>query len=271
MANRAWVLPSFQLEKQVVRLYAQIKFGAAEVDQITFAALASTGDGDYFVVTDWTGKQWAVALDTTGGAANTPTGAAWTAIPSGQKVYTNVSSATTGSDVSTLVHTAINALTGFTTNVSAATSTTHQNLTNLGAGVCTAPAVYSKAGAAGTGSITKSVTTAGTNNTLVTANSKGIASLTQNAAGKYTLVFGTNTASLDYYYKLLSVKVAWDATANSGTAPAAPLVYLTGNSVATAATCSLQLCTNNTSQTATNPAATEQCFVEICLSNSGAA
>lgn len=270
MANRAWVLPSFQLEKQVVRLYAQLKFGAAEVDQVTFADKASTNDGDYFVITDWTGKTWAIALDTTGGAASTPTGANWTAVPSARKAYIDISGATTGSDVSALVHTAIIALSGFTTDVSAATSTTHQNFTNLGAGVCAAPVVKNKDDS-GAGSITKSVTTAGTNNTLVTANSKGIASLTQNAAGKYTLVFGTNSASLDYYYKLLSVKVAWDATANSGTAPAAPLVYLTGNSVATASTCSLQLTTTNTSQTATNPAATEQCFVEICLSNSGAA
>lgn len=106
--------------------------------------------------------------------------------------------------------------------------------------------------------------------TLVAANSKGIVSVTRNSAGKYTFVFGTKTASLDMYYKMLQLNVLWDATKNSGTAPAAPLVYLTGNSVATAATCSLQILFTNTSQTATDPASTEQAFFEFVLSNSGA-
>lgn len=106
--------------------------------------------------------------------------------------------------------------------------------------------------------------------TLDTKNSKGVLSITRNSAGKYTLVFGTNSASLDYYYKLLGVKVEWDATGNSGTVPAAPLVYLTGNSVATASTCSLQLQCDNVSQVATDPASGEACLIEITLSNSGA-
>lgn len=136
--------------------------GVREVDQITFAAKASTGDGDYFVINDWNGLSWAVALDTTGGAANTPTGAAWTAVPSGRKVYTDISGATSGTDVELLVATAINALSGFTAVITTADSTTHMNCTAVNAGVVTAPTVYSKAGAAGTGSITKSVTTPGT-------------------------------------------------------------------------------------------------------------
>lgn len=136
--------------------------GVREVDQITFAAKASTGDGDYFVVNDWTGGSWAVALDTTGAGANTPTGAAWAAISAGHKVYTDVSAATTADDIAALVQTAINALTGFTSVITAAASTSHLNCTAINAGVVTAPTVYSKAGAAGTGSITKSVTTPGT-------------------------------------------------------------------------------------------------------------
>lgn len=106
--------------------------------------------------------------------------------------------------------------------------------------------------------------------TLVTANSKGILSVTRNSAGKYTFVFGTNSKSLDLYYKLLELNVLWDATKNSGTAPAAPLVYLSGNTVAVAATCNLQIVCTNTSQTATDPASTEQAFFEFVLSNSGA-
>lgn len=140
--------------------------GVREVDQITFAAKASTGDGDYFVINDWTGVSWAVGLDTTGGAANTPTGAAWVAVASGNKVYTDISSATTGTDVELLVATAINALTGFTAVITTGNSTTHMNCTAINAGAVTAPTVYSKAGASGTGSITKSVTTPGTASTV---------------------------------------------------------------------------------------------------------
>lgn len=143
--------------------------GVAEIDQITFATKAGTTDGDYFVISDYLGGSWAIALDTTGGAANTPTGAAWTAVASANKAYIDISSATTGSDVSTLVHTALLALTGFTSVITAVTSTTHQNCTAAWAGVVTAPAVYSKAGAAGTGSVTKAVTTPGTSAAVSTA------------------------------------------------------------------------------------------------------
>lgn len=106
--------------------------------------------------------------------------------------------------------------------------------------------------------------------TLVTANSKGIVSITRNSTGKYTVVFGTSTASLDFYNRLLMADVNFDATGNSGTAPAAPLVYLTGNSVATSGTCSLQFQCTNSSGTATDPASGEKCFIEVTLSNSGA-
>lgn len=140
--------------------------GVREVDQITFAAKASTTDGDYFIVNDWTGGSWAVALDTTGGGANTPTGAAWLAVSASHKVYTDISGATSGTDVELLVATAINALTGFTAVITTGDSTTHLNCTAINAGVVTPPTVYSKAGASGTGSITKAVTTPGTASTV---------------------------------------------------------------------------------------------------------
>ncbi len=88
--------------------------GLVEVDQITFADKASTTNGDYFVINDYLGGSWAVGLDTLGTGAATPTGAAWVAVPAANKVYTDISSATTGTDVELLVATAINALTGFT-------------------------------------------------------------------------------------------------------------------------------------------------------------
>lgn len=136
--------------------------GVREVDQITFAAKASTTNGDYFVINDYLGASWAVGLDTLGTGAATPTGAAWVAVATGNKVYTDISAATTGTDIELLVATAINALTGFTAVITTANSTTHMNCTAAWAGVVTAPTVYSRAGAAGTGSITKSVTTPGT-------------------------------------------------------------------------------------------------------------
>lgn len=136
--------------------------GAVEVDQITFAAKASTTNGDYFVIHDYLGASWAVGLDTLGTGAATPTGAAWVAVPAANKVYTDISSATTGTDVELLVATAINALTGFTAVITTGNSTTHMNCTNAFAGVVVTPAVYSRAGASGTGSVTFSITTAGT-------------------------------------------------------------------------------------------------------------
>lgn len=273
MANRFWCLPSFQLEHNVVRLYCRMVFGAQEVDQITFAAKASTVDGDYFVVNDWKGLSWAIALDTTGGASNTPTGAAWVAIPAGRKTYLDISAASTAATVSTAVHTALLALTGFTTNLTAVTSTTHQNITSTGAGVVTAPTVYSKTGAAGTGTITASVTTAGTANSIPSGNNKGFASsFVQNSAGVYTLSLGrtdpvTGLFYPDTYYKLLAINFNWDTIATPA-APLAPYVYLTDNSVATATKASFQITCDNTSQVATNPAATELLRLEVHLANS---
>lgn len=136
--------------------------GTREVDQITFASKASTTNGDYFVLNDYAGGSWAIGLDTLGTGAATPTGAAWVAVASGNKSYIDISGATSGTDVELLVATAINALTGFTALVTTADSTTHMNCTAVAAGVVTAPTVYSRAGASGTGSITKSITTTGT-------------------------------------------------------------------------------------------------------------
>ena len=105
--------------------------------------------------------------------------------------------------------------------------------------------------------------------TLDKANSKGIVSVTRNSAGKYTFVFGTTTASLDVYYKLLCVKHVFDATGNSGTAPASPGLYITGNSVATVGTCSLQV-VFNAAGTATDPASGEGVYLQFIFKDSTA-
>lgn len=285
MAARYFDSLAFTLERNVVSLYAQVTFGIAEVDQITFAAKASTTNGDYFVINDWKGGSWAVGLDTLGTGAATPTGAAWLAVPAANKVYTDISSATTGTDVEVLVATAINALVGFTTVITTANSTTHMNATNTGAGVVVAPSVYSRAGAAGTGSVTKSVTTAGTANGLVTAAaalpagnslanvggspSKGWLSMTQTATGIYKFVLGgPQVSQLDNYHHVLDVAVLWDTTQNSGTAPLAPLYSLNVGSIRVGATFSLEFTNATGTNVATNPAGGEQCFLELLVANS---
>lgn len=144
--------------------------GVREVDQITFAAKASTTNGDYFVINDYLGGSWAIGLDTLGTGAATPTGAAWVAVASANKTYLDISGATTGSQVEALVATAINALTGFSAVITTADSTTHMNCTAAWAGVVATPAVYSRAGAAGTGSITFAITTPGTSAAVSTTN-----------------------------------------------------------------------------------------------------
>ncbi len=162
--------------------------GVREVDQITFAAKASTVDGDYFVINDYLGGSWAVGLDTTGLAAATPTGAAWVAVPAANKVYLDISAATSGTDVELLVATGINLLTGFTAVIGTADSTTHLNCTAAWAGVVSTPLCYSRAGAAGTGSITKSVTTAGTSAAVnTTANTATITAHGQLTGSKVAL------------------------------------------------------------------------------------
>ncbi len=143
--------------------------GVREVDQITFATKGSTTNGDYFVIHDYLGGSWAVGLDTLGTGAATPTGAAWLAVASANKVYLDISSATSGTDVELLVATAINLLVGFSAVITTADSTTHINCTAAWAGVVASPTVYSRAGAAGTGSITKSVTTPGTSAAVSTS------------------------------------------------------------------------------------------------------
>lgn len=109
--------------------------------------------------------------------------------------------------------------------------------------------------------------------TLVTANSKGFCSVVKSATGKYVLTLGrvhptTGLPIVDTYVRLCHSTVFMDATGNAGTAPAAPVAYVTGNAVATAGTVTVQTIT--AAGTATNPAANEKCFIELELSNSTA-
>ncbi len=87
---------------------------AFDVKTVTFPTKAGSADGDYITVDDPLGVTWAVALDKTGLAANTPTGAKWLAVAASRKVYYDISAATSAASVAALVETAFNALPGFT-------------------------------------------------------------------------------------------------------------------------------------------------------------
>lgn len=93
--------------------------------------------------------------------------------------------------------------------------------------------------------------------TLVTANSKGVASIARSAEGVFLITLQDN------YYKLLNVQGVFDA----GTAgPAAPTLSVYDDGV-TAGT--LTILTQN-GGTDTDPASGEELFLQISLSNSSA-
>lgn len=87
--------------------------GISEVQTITCLAKASCVDGDYFILTDNVGEEWAVAIDLTGSSAE-PTGARWLAVAAANKAQADISSATSNADVAAVVFAALNAITGFT-------------------------------------------------------------------------------------------------------------------------------------------------------------
>jgi hypothetical protein len=100
--------------------------------------------------------------------------------------------------------------------------------------------------------------------------SQGLVSVTRDNQGIFTFVFGTQAGMLDVYYKLLNVSVLFDTIGTVG-APAAPLYYLSGNAVATAASCSLQLTfTDDAGATPTDPADGEGAYFEFTFKNSTA-
>jgi hypothetical protein len=106
--------------------------------------------------------------------------------------------------------------------------------------------------------------------TLVAAQSKGVVSVTRNSQGVFTFVFGTQAGMLDVYNQLKSVNVLFDTIGAPGV-PAAPFYYLSGNSVATAGTCSLQLTFLDADTPAvTDPGNGEAIYVEFTFKNSTA-
>jgi len=109
--------------------------------------------------------------------------------------------------------------------------------------------------------------------TLVTSgfSSKGVVSVTRDGTGLYTFVFGTQAGMLDVYYKLLGINVTYDTSGASSAAPAAPIMAIVANSVATADTCSVQLQFYDAdTPAATDPASGEAMYFEFTLKNSTA-
>lgn len=165
--------------------------GVAEVDTLTFPALAGASASDYVVITDVDGNTWAVALDTTGADA-APTGAAWVAVDVARKVQANISGDVSAADVAATCETALNGLTGFssviTTDDSAADGT--MTLTHAGRKNVTDPDPKN-ADDTGVGSITVAETTAGVQTTVDTSAD----TINFGAHGWYTGVKGQLTIS----------------------------------------------------------------------------
>lgn len=106
--------------------------------------------------------------------------------------------------------------------------------------------------------------------TLVTAQSKGVVSITRSATGRYVIVFGTNTSMLDTYFKFLGMDCTYDESSNSGTAPVASQCYVFANSTNTVNTASITVQFTNSTGTATDPANTEAVLFNFVFKNSNA-
>lgn len=109
--------------------------------------------------------------------------------------------------------------------------------------------------------------------TLVSSGfvNQGIVSVTRDNTGLYTFVFGTQAGMLDVYYKLLGASVVFDTSGAAGAAPAAPLMAILNNLVATPASCSIQIQLYDAdTPAATDPASGEIGYFEFTLKNSTA-
>jgi len=143
--------------------------GVANIDTATFDTKANTGDGDYLIITDTAGLEWAVAADLTGSSAE-PTGALWLAIPAARKAQADISLATDAASVAAVFELAFDGLAdvSFATDDSAADGT--MLFTQSLRGVTAAPQ-FKNADDSGAGSISAVESTAGVDSEVdATAN-----------------------------------------------------------------------------------------------------
>lgn len=106
--------------------------------------------------------------------------------------------------------------------------------------------------------------------TLSAVNSKGILSVTRNAQGRFTFAFGTNvngSVARDVYVKVLNVSAVF----NAGTsAPAAPIVSIRANNVATVGTAAMTVSLLDYAGAETDPANGEIGYFEFTFGDSTA-
>lgn len=106
--------------------------------------------------------------------------------------------------------------------------------------------------------------------TLVQGNppaSPGVVSVTRNAAGQFTFVFGTSASMLDVWPRLLNGQVIFNA---GSSAPAACAMGIITNSVATAGTCSIKIRLVDYAGADVDPASGEIGYFEFIFTNSNA-
>lgn len=102
--------------------------------------------------------------------------------------------------------------------------------------------------------------------TLDVPNSKGIVSITRNSAGLYTVVFGTNSKSLDAYVKLLCInKIFFEASGTSDRQTVLRANNISNNNLA-----SLQIEFDNPNGTASDPDNGSQVYMEFIFGDSTA-
>jgi hypothetical protein len=99
------------------------------------------------------------------------------------------------------------------------------------------------------------------------AASPGVVSVTKNATGQYTFVFGTQAGMLDVWPRLLGASVMFDA---GSSAPAAPIMGIITNSSATAGTCSIKVRLVDYAGADASPASGEIGYFKFIFSNSTA-
>lgn len=101
--------------------------------------------------------------------------------------------------------------------------------------------------------------------TLDAANSKGVVSVTHDAAGKYTFVFGTQAGMLDVYKSLLNVQGVF----KNSVAPVSPVISVTTDNSGVAGSASIQVLLS-VGGVATDPASGEQLYLQFTFKDSTA-
>jgi hypothetical protein len=102
--------------------------------------------------------------------------------------------------------------------------------------------------------------------------SQGVVSVTRDNQGLFTFVFGTQAGMLDTYFKLLGVQVSFNTVGvGAATAPAAPIYAISGDSIATVGTSSVQIALfDGDTPAVTDPADGEIGYFEFTFKNSTA-